>query len=152
MSTPNIRASEQVALLDTIAMPTAGTTASTVTTAWISAKNFQKFLAKIGAGVMGTSATIDAKLQQATSSAGASAKDITNKAITQLVKASNDNNQALIDCDAQELDVANGFNWIRLSVTVGTATSAVSADLWGFVARFQPASGYNNATVVQVAN
>jgi hypothetical protein len=145
----NVKASEQIAVLDTIAMPTAGTTASTVTTGWISATNFNKFLAIISTGVLGASATVDAKLQQATDSSGTGVKDITNKAITQIVKASGDNKEATIDLDAQELDVTNGFAWIRLSVTVGTATSAVAANLLGFISRNYPASTFNNANVVQ---
>jgi hypothetical protein len=53
-----------------------------------------KRLMAIILGVLGAAATVDAKLQQATDTSGTGAKDISGKAITQLVKASNDNNEA----------------------------------------------------------
>jgi hypothetical protein len=54
---------------------------------------------------------------------GAGAKDVTGKAITQIVKASGDNKQALLNCRTSELDVEGGFRYVRLSLTVGTAAS-----------------------------
>ena len=39
-----------------------------------------------------------------------------------------------------ELDVTNGFSYVRLSLTVGTAASLISAMLLGFNARYQPAT------------
>ena len=82
-------------------------------------------------------------------SGGAGAKDITSKAITQIVKASGDNKQALINLHPSELDVAGGFAFVRLSVTVGTAASLISAELYG-VPGYEPATAYNQAAVVQV--
>jgi hypothetical protein len=54
-----------------------------------------------------------AKFQQATDASGTNAKDITGKAITQIVTA---NKQAEINLMAEELDIANNFNYIQLSV------------------------------------
>jgi hypothetical protein len=65
------------------------------------------------------------------------------------VKASNDNNEAIINLADDELDIANGFNSVRLSLTVGTAASLISAQLWAATS-FEPASDFNKATVVQV--
>lgn len=144
----NAKGSEQFARLSTV--PVASTAASTVTSGWVYAGNFHKFLAVIDTGVLGASATVDAKLQQASDSSGTGAKDISGKAITQLVKASNDNNQALINLDASDLDNANSFTYFRLSVTVGTATSVVGGAVYGVNSRFEPASDFNNASVVQV--
>jgi len=42
----------------------------TVTTGWVSVANFQALVASIQTGALGTSATLDAKLQQALDSAG----------------------------------------------------------------------------------
>lgn len=147
---PNAKASEQVAVLAVI--NPSSQAAGAATSGWISAANFQKFLALIQTGVLGASATVDAKFQQATDSSGTSAKDITGAAITQIVKASGDNVQAEINLDAQQLDVANGFDYVQLSVTVGTAASLTAAAVLGFVPRFAPASASNAASVVQVAN
>ena len=125
--------------------------AGTYTTGWVAAKNFHSFLAIIQAGDLGSSATIDAKLQQATSAAGAGAKDITGKAITQLTQAgTDDNKQALINLRTDELDVDNSFAFVRLSMTVATATSDAGAVLLGFDSRFGPASDFDATTVDEI--
>lgn len=147
---PNSKPSEQVALLDSIAPASLATGAAT--TGWISVASFQKLLVLIQTGVLGASATIDAKLQQATASAGTGAKDITGTAITQVVKASGDGKQVAINFDTSQLDVEGGFDYVQLSVTVGTAASLASAVVLGFSPRFGPASASNNATVVQIVN
>lgn len=147
---PNAKASEQVAVLAVISPSSQA--AGAATSGWISAANFNKFLALIQTGVLGASATVDAKFQQATDSSGTSAKDITGAAITQIVKASGDNVQAEINLDAQQLDVSNGFSYVQLSVTVGTAASLTAAAVLGFVPRFAPASASNATSVVQVVN
>jgi hypothetical protein len=122
--------------------------ASTVTTGWIAAKNFEQFLAIVQAGDLGASATLDAKLEQAKDSGGTSAKDITGKAITQLTQAGTDSNkQALINLRQDELDVANGFTHFRLSMTVATATSDAGGIVLGLVPRYGPASD-NDASAV----
>lgn len=144
----NAKASEQVALLATL--DPISQSATTVTTGWIKADKFAEYLAIIQTGVLGTAATVDAKLQQANTSGGGAAKDVTGKAITQLVKASNDNNQAMINLRPAELDVSNGFAWFRLSLTVGAAASLISAQVLGMGPRFAPASDSNQAAVVQV--
>lgn len=143
---PNIKPSDRAAVLACID-PDAYT-ASTVVTGWIDVTNFFNLLAIIMAGDLGASATINAKLEQATSSGGAGAKDVTGKAITALTQAgTDDNKQALINCSQYDLDFANGFKFVRLSMTVATATSDAGALLMGFDARYNTASD-NDATTV----
>ena len=143
--TPNLLPSQRVALVGIID-PDAYA-AGAVSTGWIAAKDHLSFLAVVTAGDLGASATVDAKLEQATSAAGAGAKDITGKAITQLTKAgTDDNKQALINLKQEELDVNNGFTHFRLTVTVATATS----DAGGFVLGFDPA--YGPATLNDLAS
>lgn len=132
--------------------------AGTVTTGWVSVANFLSFMALISTGVLGASATVDAKIQQAQDSGGTGVKDITGKAITQIVKASGDGKQALINFRAQDLDTNNGFSYVRVSLTVGTAASQVGVYLLGGNARFEPikdaaaspAINLGAATVVQI--
>lgn len=125
--------------------------AATVTSGWVPISTFRKILAIIQTGVLGASATIDAKLQQATSSGGAGAKDITGKAITQLTKVgTDDNKQVLLEVDASQVDVAGGFGYVQLSLTVGVAASLISAIMLGFDGRYEPASVSNVASVKQV--
>lgn len=144
----NVKGSEAVALLGVVAPSAQG--AGAAVSGWISAAQFQKFLAIVQAGTFGSSATLDAKIQQATSSAGAGAKDITGKAITQMLAAGGNNLQAEIDLDAQDLDTNGGFSYIQLSVTVGTAATGTSAVLLGLGGRFGPASDFNAASVAQI--
>jgi hypothetical protein len=144
----NVKASEQVAVLDVINPTSQGV--SNATTAWILAANFQKFLALIQVGAFGASATLDANIKQATDSSGTGAKNIgSGRAIVQALAAGGNNKVFTIDLDAQELDVANSFNYIQLTVTVGTAATLTSAQLLGFIARNYPASAYNAAAVLQ---
>ena len=128
----------------------ASVAASTVLTAWVPVAKWHTLAALIATGVLGASATVDAKLRQATDSSGTGAKDITGKAITQLVKASHDNVQAVIECKADDLDTAGGFTHVALSVTVGTAASLLSALLMGTNPRYMPASDFDAATVNQI--
>lgn len=144
----NVKASEQIAVLGAV-NPSAQAAGAAVT-GWVSAANFNKFLALIAVGTFGASATVDAKIQQATDSSGTGAKDITGKALTQLLAAGGNNVQAEINLDAQDLDVNGGFSYIQLSVTVGTATSGTAAVLLGFNPRFAPASDFNPASVAQI--
>ena len=145
---PNAKGSELLSVLATI--DPAAQAVGTVTTGWMSVANHHGFLSLVQTGVLGTSATVDAKLQQALDSSGTSAKDITGKAITQIVKATGDNKQVLINVKPEELDTVNGFGFVRLSLTVGVAPSQTSAQMLGLNPRFAPADVSNQAAVVQV--
>lgn len=125
--------------------------AGTYTTGWISAANFQCFMAIVMAGDLGSSATLDAKIQQASDASGTGVKDLTGAAITQLTQAGTDSNkQALISFGSGDLDIANGFGHFRLSMTVATAGSDAAALVVGSSPRFGPAPGYDAATVDEV--
>ena len=125
-------------------------TATTVNSGWIDISNFHSIEALVTAGVLGTSATVDAKIQQASSSSGTGAKDVTGKSITQLVKATDDNKLGQINLFASELDLNNGFRWVQLSITVGVAASLVSGHVIGFAGRYDPASDSNIAGVKSI--
>lgn len=145
---PNAKGSELLAILATI--DPSSQAAGAATTGWISAAEHHALLAIVQTGVLGTGATVDAKLQQALDATGTSAKDITGKAIAQIVKASGDNKQALINVKPEELDTLGGFGFVRLSVTVGVAASQTAAQVLGINARELPASTANQAAVVQI--
>lgn len=149
--TPSLKPSQRNAVL--AVLNPISQSAATVTTGWIAAKDFFAFMAIISAGVLGASATIDAKLQQASDGSGTGAKDISGKAITQLTKAgSDDNKQVIINLMQEEMDIANGFTHFRLSLTVATAASLISAVVLGMDARESPANVLNAATVDEVVN
>lgn len=127
------------------------TAAGTVTTGWIDASQFNSFAAIVMAGTLGASATVDAKLEQASDSSGTGAKDITGKAITQLTQAGTDSDkQAIINVKPSELDVTNSFTHFRLSVTVATATSDAGGLVIGLSPVYGPASDYDASTVDEI--
>ncbi len=144
----NSKASEMLAILATI--DPASQSAGSATTGWVSVANHHGLLAVVQTGVLGTLATVDAKLQQATDSTGAGAKDVAGRAITQIVKATGDNKQALINLKPEDLDTVNGFGFVRVALTVGVAASITGAQLLGVNPRFAPADVANQAAVVQV--
>ena len=146
---PNAKGSELFAVLATI--DPASLAVGTVTTGWLSVANFHALVASIETGALGTSATLDAKLQQALDSSGTSAKDITGKSITQLTQAGGGSaKQALINVKPEELDTVNGFGFVRLSITVGVAASLAGAQVLGVNPRYATADAFNQAAVAQI--
>lgn len=142
--------SEMAAVVDVID-PDAYTTGAK-TGAWVEAKDFHSFLAIVQAGTLGTSATLNAKIQQATDGSGTGAKDISGAAITELTQASPDDSdkQALINLRTEDMDVDGGFTHIQLSITVGTATSDAGAALLGFHPRHAPADDNDASSVAEI--
>lgn len=126
--------------------------ATTYTTGWLSMSDFQAIMAIVTVGELGTSATIDAKLEQASSASGTGAKDVTGSAITQLTQAGTDDSdkQAIIECWAEDLDIGNDFTHVRLSLTVGAAASDCGAVVLGFNPRYAPASDSDAASVAEI--
>ena len=143
----NEKISEAVVQLANIA-PVSQAAGSAVS-GWISVKNLLSLMAIVNVGVFGASATVDANIQQATSSAGAGAKVITGKSITQMLAAGGNNKQALINMRPQDLDTNNGYAFVQLTITVGVAATLVSAELVG-APRFQPADALNQVAVTQI--
>jgi hypothetical protein len=147
MSGPALKPSQRVGVVGVISPVSQA--AGTVNSGWIDVTTFHNFLAILKTGVLGASATVDAKLQQATDNTGTGAKDIPGRAITQLVKASHDNDQVTIDLKQEDTDFNGNFKFFRLSVTVGAAASLVDATVLGFDPRYGFATDNDGATVVQ---
>ncbi len=125
--------------------------AGALTSDWADATEFQQMMGICLAGTLGTSATLDMKLQQATDSSGTGAKDITGKSITQLTQAGTDSDkQAIINVNADDLDVAGGFTHVAIVLTTATATSDSGAILLGFDPRHGPASANDLASVDEI--
>ena len=146
MYAQNVKASEQIGVL--AAINPSSQAAGAATSGWVSLANFQKLLAIVQVGAFGASATVDAKIQQATDNAGTGAKDVAGAAIAQMLAAGGNNVQAEVNLDAAQLDVEGGFGFVQLSVTVGAAATETAALLLGFSPRFAPPA--NAASVTQV--
>lgn len=126
-------------------------TAGDHSTGWISAADFHRYMAVIAAGALGASATLDAKIEQATDAAGADAKDVDGKAITQMTAAGGDSDkQAIINLAPTELDIANNFSHFRVTLTIATASSDSGVVVIGHGPRYAPASERDLASVAEI--
>jgi hypothetical protein len=144
----NQKGSEVVALCGRVAPISQGV--GSVSTGWVAVKDFHRFLAVIQSGVLGAAATLDGKIEQATDAGGTGAKAVSGKAITQMVKATDDNKEAEINFSAADLDLDNSFTYARLTLTVGAAASLVAGQLLGIGPRFAPASDTDVASVKEI--
>ncbi len=124
---------------------------------------FDRVMGVLMLGDVPTTTSVNFKLQQATTAAGAGVKDITGKAITQILSSSpaTSDKQAIINCRADELDIANSFRFVRAVATTADTnspadspvnTSDYGAVLLGFGARYEPASDSDLASVVEIVN
>lgn len=149
MSNLNILPSDDVTVVGVIDPDL--NTAGTYTTAWVDMGIFQGLQSIILAGALGTGATLDAKLEQATDDSGTGVKDVPDKAITQLTEAGGDSDkQVIINCFPEELDINNDYSHVRLSVTIANASSDSCAVVLGHYARYQPQTAI--ASVAEVVN
>ncbi len=126
MSTPNVKPSIQYPYKAQVA-PQSMAAAATATSGWIAVgtAKWAKILALVGAGA----GTLAVKLEQATSSGGAGAKDLATAAQTGITALATGAAQADVSID-QYLDVDGGFGFIRLSGTMtGGAGTLASASL-----------------------
>lgn len=151
MTAKTIQPSDRAAVVGVID-PDA-TVASTVTTGWISMLDYSNIMAIVMAGTLGAAATVDAKIEQATDASGTGVKDVTGALITQLTQAGGDSDkQAVINLNAEDLDVDGGFTHARLSVTVAVATSDVGAVVLGLDKRYLKASAGDLASVDEIVS
>lgn len=144
--------SERAAVLGTIDPVSQG--AGTVVTDYANMGLYKKVMFILSLGTMSATSTVDAVVKQATDSAGSGAKNLTTSvAITQLTQAGSDSNkQVIVNVDASELDIANGFSFVALSVTVAAAASLLSVVVLGFEPRYAPASDNDLASVDEIVN
>lgn len=152
MSKINALPSEVAAIVGTID-PDAYTAATTVSD-YADMGLFERVMIIISVGTMASTATLDAVVKQATDSSGTGAKNLTtSKAITQLTQAGSDSDkQVIINVLAEDLDMANDFNHVAVSVTGGTAASDYGVVMLGFNPRYAPASDNDLASVDEIVS
>lgn len=82
--------------------------------------NHQRAIGIVWVGEMQAGATVDVQMWQATSQAGANAKVVPGKAITQLTQAGGDSwSVVIIEVRTEEMDVDGGFSYLGGVLTVG---------------------------------
>lgn len=119
--------------------------AGTYSTGWIKADQFLRYLGVAAAGAAVT--TFDAKFEQATSAAGAGAKDVTTKVATQLADGAN--KQVVLGLVPEtDLDIAGGFSFFRLTATSVAGPSGVT--VFGVDGVNGPAKNFDASSVAQV--
>jgi hypothetical protein len=110
---------------------------------------WSRIQAVVQVGSMASTATLDFKLQDSSSSGG-SLSDITGKAITQLTEAgSDDDKQAIINLRFDELN--EDARYCMALMTIGTGAVNSSAIILG-LPRYYPASDNDISTVDEIVN
>ncbi len=122
--------------------------AGTQLTAAIDMANVRRVAFIVQTGVLGTSATVDFKITGSATSGGTYA-DVTGRSLTQIVKASGDNKLALLEVTAEQVG-AQGWRYIKGSLTVGTAASIVGVIALGDGLRTSEAGEFDLAGVVEI--
>lgn len=126
-------------------------TAAAYTSDWAAVKHSHQYMAVLMAGTLGSSATLDFKIQQATDSSGTGAKDISGLSATQLTQAgTDDDKQVIVNIDPVKLDIEGGFNHIAMVMTVGTATSDCGALLLATFPGYKPTDSVDLSTVDEI--
>lgn len=98
-----------------------------------------EWLLAIGA----TDQTINMKLVQATSAAGADVKDVPNAAITELA-GTDDNKQASIEIDPYQLDINNGFRYVAAVTAVSGGTGTTGSLLLKALMKSKPVAKHTD--------
>lgn len=147
MSIGNEKLSEKLAVVSKL--NPISQSAATVTSDYVDMAKIKKVIFILQTGVMGASATVDMAIKGDTASGGSYTTTITGKSITQLVKASNDNNIAIVEVSAAEV-AAQGYRYIRASVTVGTAACLISLVALAGNLAYSSASENDLAAVVEI--
>ena len=119
------------------------------TSDYVSLANYHRAVVVINVGDIAAGGAFDAHLLQATTTAGASAKAITGKAITHLVQEDGDGDALLaIELQTEELDVTNNFDCIALYFINTSAAVELSYVIYGIEPRFPPTGTTNWTEVV----
>lgn len=123
--------------------------AGTHTSSYVSLANYHRAILVANIGDMGTNATLDIHLRQATTTAAGTEKAITGKAITQLTQAGGDGDDIVcIELQTEELDVDGGYDCVAVRDIVADAAVEFGYILYGIVPRFAPTATTNWTEIV----
>lgn len=111
---------------------------------WVDANEFDNYMAIAFAGTLGSSATFDVKIEESID--GASEQDL--KTATQLTQAGTDESDQQVVINVRQDELSDGYNQIRVTVSVGTASSDGGAVLLGYDARYEPET--DSTTVAEI--
>ncbi len=122
---------------------------STRNSDWFLMERFHRGVLQLIVGDMQAQATLDVQLRQATSAAGAGAKAVTGKAITQMTQAGGDGNEyRVIELQTEQMDVTNNYNYIRVQVVIAGAAVEYAFVFNAYDPRYAPVPTTNYGEVV----
>jgi hypothetical protein len=106
----------------------------------------------IDSGTLGTSGTLDFQIKGSATSGGTYTA-ISGTAITQLVKATDDNKYVLVYITAEKVvSLGLGYRFLKGSLLPGTAAANSSVTAIGWNTRFNPANAIDATSVSQILN
>jgi len=126
-------------------------TADTYNTTGVSLKNYHRAWVVLDVGDMDQGATLNLKLQEATSTDAADGdwSDIDGKSITELTAADTDDDSLVcIELQTEELTVASNYDCIRAQLVIANAAVQVSLIIYGVESRFEPVPTTNWEEIV----
>ena len=113
------------------------------TLGWYDMGQFEQVRFLINVGVIASSGTLDAAVQQATTNSGTNSKALSPaKAITQLTQAGGGSNKYVeIVVRSTDLDINNRFRFVQLTLTPAVAAAIVGVTVEGSDIRSSPQNG-----------
>lgn len=142
----NVMPSEAAAIVATID-PDAYTAAA-YNSDGVDMSKFESLMVVGMAGDLGSSATLDFVVKSGSDN---STFGNTVKTFTQLTQAGSDSDKQVV-CNVRAEDLVEGDRYVRVEMTVGTATSDAGAIILGFNPRYGPASDNDLSTVDEILN
>lgn len=132
----------------------ASQSASEKLTAAIDLSKFRQVMFIIDTGTLGASGTLDFQVKGATAAGvGGTYTAIPNTAITQFVKATDDNKYALVTVTAEKISALGlNYQYIKGSLLPGTAAANAAVVVLGELTRVEPAASSGDPKVAQVVS
>lgn len=146
-----LKPSDRVAVLAAVGPDSR--TGGFVTTPWVHIDQFASVMGLIVLGGLATGHTVNALFQQAQDTAGTGVKLVEGTVIEPLRETGDpdQDQQAVINLHASDLDLENGFEYIRIELTRSGAASIAGAVILGFDPRYMPASEHGAEGVQYVS-
>lgn len=98
--------------------------AANKTSSWVKAALYQHLIAQVQLGALG-GGTVTATLEQTKSDGAGDASAGDAKLLATIGASSTDNDHLEADCSPESLDLANGFEWVRLKLANAGGTGAL---------------------------
>ena len=118
-------------------------------TDWVDMDDFYEVMFIAMLGTIVTTASLDLTIQEARTSGGSGAQNLSGKTLTALTSGSNDS-QALINVQAS--DLAQGYSFVRGQMLLSVAGGDAAVVAVGSRPRHHPASDYDLASVAEIVD